>query len=308
MSVRDREDDGNDEDVEEYVPVHLRRLKRVKQFQQAKQEKASSAASSGASSSAGAAASASSAPSASNAVSSVPSDPVVAGPTAGKSLLDHAIALRESKAPMSAAESTTQKIQEEEKEVMEAVTAFKPLIGHADYARDVKYTESMVMTDWQPPSWTLNIPNEAWAIVREKHRILIDSEDAVPPPLERFEDMKLPKWLIAALASRGIKSPSPIQVQGLPCALSGRDMIGIAYTGSGKTLVFALPLFLYALAEETKLRLLSRSGPLGVIVCPSRELAEQSHQIICGWAEAGVKVCVVLFCSSLIIIYHFFFV
>lgn len=66
-------------------------------------------------------------------------------------------------------------------------------------------------------------------------------------------------------------------------------MIGIAYTGSGKTLVFALPLFLYSLAEETLAPISSRTGPLGIIVCPSRELAEQSHQIICGWAEAGVK-------------------
>jgi ATP-dependent RNA helicase DDX41 len=165
----------------------------------------------------------------------------------------------------------------------------------------------MRMTDWRAPGWTALVPEEAWSIVREKHRILIDSEDSVPPPLERFEDMKLPRWLQAALESRGIKvgkkrwrylcsliyqtkSPSPIQIQGLPCALSGRDMIGIAYTGSGKTLVFALPLFLYALSEETLCPLSSRTGPLGIIVCPSRELAEQSHQIICQWAEAGVKV------------------
>ncbi len=285
MSVRERE---GEDDVEEYVPVHLRRLQRVKQFQEAKQQKTAAALDAPAP-----AANAHVAPSSSSAAAVASIDAVVAGPRSGKSLLDQAIALRETSAPV--VDAMAAKMQEEEQEVLGAVTSFKPLLGHKDYANDVRYTETMQMTDWKPPAWTADIPAEAWDIVREKHRILIDSEDPVPPPLERFEDMKLPRWLVAALAARNIKNPSPIQIQGLPCALAGRDMIGIAYTGSGKTLVFALPLFLYALAEETLAPISSRTGPLGIIVCPSRELAEQSHQIICGWGEAGVKVSIILF-------------
>jgi ATP-dependent helicase YprA (DUF1998 family) len=49
------------------------------------------------------------------------------------------------------------------------------------------------------------------------------------------------------LEAKGIKKPTPIQMQGLPVALSGRDMIGIAFTGSGKTLVFSMPLIMLAL-------------------------------------------------------------
>ena len=52
-------------------------------------------------------------------------------------------------------------------------------------------------------------------------------------------------------------------------SLSGRDMIGIAFTGSGKTLVFALPLVMFALEQEKKLPFGQGEGPYGLMVCPS---------------------------------------
>ena len=55
----------------------------------------------------------------------------------------------------------------------------------------------------------------------------------VPPPLTSFRDMKLPPPILKHLESKGIKKPTPIQIQGMPAALSGRDIIGIAFTGSG---------------------------------------------------------------------------
>ncbi len=57
----------------------------------------------------------------------------------------------------------------------------------------------------------------------------------------------MPAGILRILADKGIKKPTPIQIQGLPVALAGRDMIGIAFTGSGKTLVFTLPMVLLAL-------------------------------------------------------------
>ena len=59
----------------------------------------------------------------------------------------------------------------------------------------------------------------------------------IPPPLTTFKDIKLPPPMITYLANKGIKKPTPIQIQGLPVVLSGRDMIGIAFTGSGGCLV-----------------------------------------------------------------------
>lgn len=55
------------------------------------------------------------------------------------------------------------------------------------------------------------------------------------------------------LEEKGIVNPTPIQMQGIPTVLSGRDMIGIAFTGSGKTLVFVLPLVMFCLEQETVL-------------------------------------------------------
>lgn len=54
-----------------------------------------------------------------------------------------------------------------------------------------------------------------------------------------------------------------------PNSLSGRDMIGIAFTGSGKTLVFTLPVIMFCLEQEKRLPFSKREGPYGLIICPS---------------------------------------
>ncbi|KAK7259035.1 hypothetical protein RIF29_24629 [Crotalaria pallida] len=69
--------------------------------------------------------------------------------------------------------------------------------------------------------------------------------------------MRFPEPILSMLKAKGIVQPTTILVQGLPVILSGRDMIGIAFTGSGKTL-----------------------GPFGLIICPSRELARQTYEVI----------------------------
>ena len=53
---------------------------------------------------------------------------------------------------------------------------------------------------------------------------------------------------------------------------------GIAYTGSGKTLVFVLPIVMFALEQEKRLPFERNEGPYGLIVCPSRELAKQIQE------------------------------
>lgn len=63
-------------------------------------------------------------------------------------------------------------------------------------------------------------------------------------------------------------------------------MIGIAFTGSGKTLAFCLPLIMLALEDECKLPFVRGEGPIGVILCPSRELASQTYENVLQWTEA----------------------
>ena len=81
--------------------------------------------------------------------------------------------------------------------------------------------------------------------------------------------MRLPKQILNALYEKKILRPTPIQMQGLPSALSGRDMIAIAFTGSGKSLLFILPAIFLALEEEIKMPLIRGEGPIALIISPS---------------------------------------
>ena len=63
----------------------------------------------------------------------------------------------------------------------------------------------------------------------------------VPKPVLTFEEASMPDYVLSEVNKQGFKEPSPIQAQGWPMALLGRDMIGISRTGSGKTLAFLLP-------------------------------------------------------------------
>jgi ATP-dependent RNA helicase RhlE len=87
-----------------------------------------------------------------------------------------------------------------------------------------------------------------------------------------FEELGLVPSLLKALAAEGYTTPTPIQLQAIPFALAGRDVQGIAQTGTGKTAAFALPI-LQRLAANPK-----RVGPGGcrvLVLSPTRELASQ---------------------------------
>ena len=146
------------------------------------------------------------------------------------------------------------------------------------------YTES-IRTSWRAPSFWASKPESELRALRKEWHIIAEGED-IPPPLNSFREMKLPSVLVEALARNGIKRPTPIQIQGLPVAFSGRDMIGIAFTGSGKTITFTLPLIMRAVEEELKLPLEGGEGPIGVILCPSRELARQTHEVLERYCES----------------------
>lgn len=67
----------------------------------------------------------------------------------------------------------------------------------------------------------------------------------VPKPVTTFEEAGFPDYIMATIKAQGFKAPSPIQSQAWPVALSGRDVVAIAQTGSGKTIAFALPAMLH---------------------------------------------------------------
>ena len=85
-------------------------------------------------------------------------------------------------------------------------------------------------------------------------------------PQHRFDDFEIDERLKANQLAKGFEVPSPIQDQTIPLGLQGRDVIGIANTGTGKTAAFAIPLIH---------GLMTRQNAKALIVAPTRELAQQ---------------------------------
>jgi superfamily II DNA/RNA helicase len=93
-------------------------------------------------------------------------------------------------------------------------------------------------------------------------------------PGSSFAELGIPRALTAALAASGITTPRPIQARTLPDALAGRDVLGRAETGSGKTLAFGLPLLVRTTTGSGRR---PARQPRGLVLVPTRELADQVH-------------------------------
>ena len=89
-----------------------------------------------------------------------------------------------------------------------------------------------------------------------------------------FDQLIAPE-LAARLAERGITEASPIQAESLPHTLSGKDLIGRARTGTGKTLAFALPIIMKLTGPDGSVSRERGRAPRAIIVAPTRELAKQ---------------------------------
>ncbi|WUR03986.1 ATP-dependent RNA helicase [Vairimorpha necatrix] len=109
---------------------------------------------------------------------------------------------------------------------------------------------------------------------RRKHDIKIEGD--VPNPYVKFEHAPFDKDVLNAFKLKGFTGPTPIQAQGWPMALTGEDMVGIAQTGSGKTLSFVIPALIHAKAQ-TPLR--NGDGPIVLVMAPTRELCLQIKDV-----------------------------
>ncbi len=102
---------------------------------------------------------------------------------------------------------------------------------------------------------------------------LVQEEDEAipePAPLAVFADLGLSEPLLRAIAEMGYKHPTPIQEQAIPIVLQGRDVLGVAQTGTGKTASFTLPLMDILAGSRARARM-----PRSLILEPTRELALQ---------------------------------
>ncbi|CAI0425203.1 unnamed protein product [Linum tenue] len=173
---------------------------------------------------------------------------------------------------------TEQLAQQEIEMIRDLSSERKPLMSVRELAKGITYNEPLP-TGWKPRLSYRRMPDKDRDAIRKQWRIVVDGEE-IPPPVSNFRDMRFPDPILRVLKAKGISQPSPIQLQGLPVILSGRDMIGISSTGSGKTLVFVLPMIMIALQEECMMPIGPGEGPVCLIVCPTRELARQTYDVV----------------------------
>lgn len=96
-----------------------------------------------------------------------------------------------------------------------------------------------------------------------------------PKPVQKWSQCGLNVQSLEVIRKLGYERPTAIQMQAIPAIMSGRDVIGVAKTGSGKTMAFMLPMFRH-IRDQRPLE--GTDGPVGLIMTPTRELATQIHR------------------------------
>ena len=116
---------------------------------------------------------------------------------------------------------------------------------------------------------TLEIPEDIMASPAEA--ALAAAPVAAVPAVASFHDFPLPPKLLENLDAMGYKAPTPIQSQAIPLALEGRDILGSAQTGTGKTAAFAIPMVN---------RIMASPRGSAIVLLPTRELAVQVMEVV----------------------------
>ncbi|KAL6312893.1 hypothetical protein AAG906_032152 [Vitis piasezkii] len=132
-----------------------------------------------------------------------------------------------------------------------------------------------VFPQWKPSDRVFRMKPEQIEEVRLRLNVDVTVAPDLPPapaPIESFTDMGLHQSIMKDISFHEYTRPTFIQAQAMPVALSGRDLLGCAETGSGKTAAFAIPMIQHCLAQPPVRR---GDGPLALVLAPTRELAQQ---------------------------------
>ncbi|KAJ1527118.1 hypothetical protein ONE63_008653 [Megalurothrips usitatus] len=110
-----------------------------------------------------------------------------------------------------------------------------------------------------------------------------------PHPVSSFAHFGFDDALVKTIRKLEYTQPTPIQAQSVPAALGGRDIIGIAKTGSGKTAAFIWPMLVHIMDQR---ELKPGDGPIGLILAPTRELSQQIYNEAKRFGKVyGLQVC-----------------
>lgn len=109
---------------------------------------------------------------------------------------------------------------------------------------------------------------------RTEHNVTIIGED-IPNPYIDIENCEFPDYIKEFLKSQGFAKPTVIQSQAWPIVMSGQNFVGIAQTGTGKTLAYLLPAVIHLKEKKA----VNGRGPVALVLAPTRELARQIEQV-----------------------------
>ncbi|XP_062393052.1 probable ATP-dependent RNA helicase DDX46 [Sardina pilchardus] len=164
--------------------------------------------------------------------------------------------------------------EEEEVDLQTALTGFqtkqRKVLEPVDHQK-IQYEPYRKNFYVEVPELAKMTPEEVNVFRLELEGIAVKGKGC-PKPIKTWVQCGTSMKVLNALKRQSYEKPTPIQCQAIPAIMSGRDMIGIAKTGSGKTIAFLLPMFRHIMDQRP---LDEAEGPLAVIMTPTRELALQ---------------------------------
>ncbi|KAF3330340.1 DEAD-box ATP-dependent RNA helicase 42-like protein [Carex littledalei] len=136
-------------------------------------------------------------------------------------------------------------------------------------------------------------PDEVTAY-RKELELKVHGKD-VPKPIKTWVQSGLTSKILDTIKKLNFEKPMSIQTQALPIIMSGRDCIGVAKTGSGKTIAFVLPMLRHI---KDQLPVMPGEGPIALVMAPTRELVQQIHSDIKKFSKAIGVNCVAVYGGS----------
>ncbi|KAK3996840.1 P-loop containing nucleoside triphosphate hydrolase protein [Cladorrhinum sp. PSN332] len=125
----------------------------------------------------------------------------------------------------------------------------------------------------EPHELSLLTEEEATELRLELDGIKVSGKN-IPKPVQKWSQCGLTRPILDTIDTLGYEKPTPIQMQALPVIMSGRDVIGVAKTGSGKTMAFLLPMLRHIKDQDP---VSGDDGPIALIMTPTRELCTQIY-------------------------------
>ncbi|XP_017691541.1 PREDICTED: probable ATP-dependent RNA helicase DDX46 [Lepidothrix coronata] len=164
--------------------------------------------------------------------------------------------------------------EEEEVDLQTALTGYqtkqRKLLEPVDHGK-IEYEPFRKNFYVEVPELAKMTPEEVNVYRLELEGITVKGKGC-PKPIKTWVQCGISMKILTALKKHGYEKPTPIQTQAIPAIMNGRDLIGIAKTGSGKTIAFLLPMFRHIMDQRA---LEEGEGPIAVIMTPTRELALQ---------------------------------